>query len=312
LHPNGRLGASKQHTFETETALDLTVVHRIAGLLIPLAGIALPVIIVFVVLHFRERQRQQLYETVMHFADRGLPVPRELLDPPRPQRPSVLATPRFWAFTLIGAGLGLALMFWSLDLAPQMGIGGLLGCIGLAQLAARAPMAEGLAGASLSSFEALVREHQSRVRQQLRRLTRGDVGLADDLAQETFVQAWRHIGSYRGEARLSTWLHRIALNTWLMHRRSAREAEPLETDAVGSVDPSAATLRRIDVERALQALPEAERLALIHCFQLDLSHAEAADVLGWPLGTLKSHVARGKARLRERLAAWQPDSGVTT
>lgn len=168
---------------------------------------------------------------------------------------------------------------------------------------------------SLADFEALVREHQSRVRQQLRRLTRGDVALADDLAQETFVQAWRHIGSFRQEARLSTWLHRIALNTWLMHRRSARDdtqrLEPDDERSAGSVDPSAATQQRIDVERALQALPEAERLALIHCFQLDLSHAEAADVLGWPLGTLKSHVARGKARLRERLAAWQTDPGVT-
>jgi DNA-directed RNA polymerase specialized sigma24 family protein len=48
-------------------------------------------------------------------------------------------------------------------------------------------------------------------------------------------------------------------------------------------------------------------VALIHCFQLDLSHAEAAQVLGWPLGTLKSHVARGKLRLRERLAAWQTE-----
>lgn len=65
-------------------------------------------------------------------------------------------------------------------------------------------------------------------------------------------------------------------------------------------------LQRIDVNRALAALPEAERVALIHCFQLDLSHAEAAEVLGWPLGTLKSHVARGKARLRATLAAWQP------
>lgn len=114
----------------------MSILPRILGILIPLAGIALPVILVFVVLHFRERQRQQLYETVKHFADRGLPVPRELLDPPRPQRPSALATPRFWAFTLIGTGLGLALMFAMMDLAFLMGIGGLLVCIGLAQLVA--------------------------------------------------------------------------------------------------------------------------------------------------------------------------------
>jgi len=157
-----------------------------------------------------------------------------------------------------------------------------------------------------------VRAHQSRVRQQLRRLTGGDAALADDLAQDCFVAAWKHIGSFRGDAKVSTWLYRIAYNTWLAHRRGAREHAPLDED---DAPPDAATpgleaaaLQRIDVSRALATLPEAERVALIHCFQLDLSHAEAAEVLGWPLGTLKSHVARGKARLRETLAAWQPRS----
>jgi Flp pilus assembly protein TadB len=93
-----------------------------------------PVVIVFVVLHFRQRQREQLYETVKHFADRGMPVPRELLDPPRQPRSAV--TPRFYAITLIGAGAGLALMFWSLDLLFLLGIGGLVACIGIAQLIA--------------------------------------------------------------------------------------------------------------------------------------------------------------------------------
>jgi RNA polymerase sigma factor (sigma-70 family) len=164
-------------------------------------------------------------------------------------------------------------------------------------------------------FEALVRTHQSRVRQQLRRLTSGDAALADDLAQETFVAAWRHVGSFRGDAKVSTWLYRIAYNTWLAQWRGAREHLSLDLDdvSVDAVDPApaldAAVLRQVDVGRALAALPEAERVALIHCFQLDLSHAEAAEVLGWPLGTLKSHVARGKARLRERLAAWH--EGVT-
>lgn len=163
-----------------------------------------------------------------------------------------------------------------------------------------------------SGFEALVRAHQSRVRAQLRRLTKGDHALADDLAQETFVQAWRHIGSFRGDAKLSTWLHRIAYHAFAAHRRSAHDDAPLDDaplddDAAGATcDGSAATLQHIDVERALAALPEAERVALVHCFGLDLSHAEAAQVLGWPLGTLKSHLARGKARLRERLAAWNP------
>ncbi len=112
--------------------MDLSILPKIAALLIPLAGIALPVLIVFIVLHFRERQRQQQYDTVKHLADRGLPVPRELLDPPAKEDKS--GTPRYRAFTLIGVGVGLAVMFAMLGLKNLMGIGALLVCIGLAQL----------------------------------------------------------------------------------------------------------------------------------------------------------------------------------
>lgn len=163
------------------------------------------------------------------------------------------------------------------------------------------------------AFEALVREHQARVRRQLRRLTRGDAALADDLAQETFVLAWRHVGTFRGDARVSTWLHRIALNAWLAHGRRAApdavESPDDDADAAAAVpDPSGRTVQRLDVERALAALPEPERLALIHCFQLDLTHAEAAQVLGWPLGTLKTQVLRARAKLRLQLKDWEPNA----
>ncbi len=164
-----------------------------------------------------------------------------------------------------------------------------------------------------NAFGQLVMRHQSTVRRQLRHLVRGSDAVADELAQDTFVLAWRRIGEFRGEARLSTWLHRVAYRRYLMHRRS--EAGRIETTdesrAGGAADTGATGIdidvaRRLDVERALAGLPEAQRLALFHCFQLDLSHEEAADVLGMPVGTLKSHVARGKARLREALAAWAP------
>lgn len=117
--------------------MDLSIVPKIAALLIPLAGIALPVLIVFIVLHFRQRQREKLYETVKHFADRGLPVPTELLDPPQPPKTDrVSESARFYAITLVGVGVGLALMFWGMELPRLLGIGALVGCIGIAQLVA--------------------------------------------------------------------------------------------------------------------------------------------------------------------------------
>jgi RNA polymerase sigma factor (sigma-70 family) len=165
------------------------------------------------------------------------------------------------------------------------------------------------------AFAHLVRAHQSRVRLQLRRLAHGDTALADDLAQETFVQAWLHLNDFRGDARLATWLHRIALTRFLQHvRRPQLPMEWRDPDAEAAGDPghdprAVEGLGR-DVERALQALSEIQRLAVVHCFHLDLSHAEAAQVLGLPLGTLKSHLDRAKARLRELLGAWKPEASL--
>ncbi len=116
--------------------MDLSILPKLVGLLIPLAGIVFPLAVLWIVLLFRERQRRQLYDTVKHHADRGMPVPRELLDPPR--RSALLNAPRYGAFSVIGLGLGAALMFWSMELPQLIGIGGLLVCIGVAQLIALA------------------------------------------------------------------------------------------------------------------------------------------------------------------------------
>lgn len=163
-------------------------------------------------------------------------------------------------------------------------------------------------GGEAAAFEAIVRQHAPRVRQQLRRLAWPDEALADDLAQETFIQAWRALPGFRADAQLSTWLHRIALSRWLMQRRrGALPAQPI--DELGDAQPPASAadaFLRIDLARAIARLPLHERIAVVHCLQLEMSHEEAAVVLGLPLGTVKSQVMRGKARLREWLADWRP------
>jgi RNA polymerase sigma factor (sigma-70 family) len=157
------------------------------------------------------------------------------------------------------------------------------------------------------AFTELVRRHQSPVRTVLRRLARGDHGLADDLAQETFVLAWRNIRHFRFEARFSTWIYRIAINAWRSDARKKREllldtddGEPLaETIADDDVPDIAA---RVDLERAMATLSDGERAAIAACYYADLSHEEAAQALGIPVGTVKTHILRGKAKLRTRLA----------
>lgn len=158
-------------------------------------------------------------------------------------------------------------------------------------------------------FDMLVRRHQGLVRAQLRRLLQGDAATADDLAQEAFLLAWRKLDQFRGEARFGTWLHRIAHTCFLQHVR-ARRPHASEEEAVDAleVDParsgSAGPALRLDLDAALRQLSANQRAALLYCAQLGLSHEEAAHVMNLPLGTVKTHIARGKARLRTLLEAW--------
>ena len=159
------------------------------------------------------------------------------------------------------------------------------------------------------AFGELVRRHQSAVRGLLRQLTRTDLALADDLAQDTFVRAYKHIRSFRGEARFSTWLYRIAYNCFREDARRRKELvgideEQLQAEAdPQTVDPGL----RHDLMHALSLLPLRERSAVLLCCHNGLSHDEAARVLGIPLGTVKTNVLRGREKLKRMLAVWGPD-----
>ena len=137
------------------------------------------------------------------------------------------------------------------------------------------------------------------MRASLARLCRGDLHAADDLAQDTFVKAWRMASGWRGEGSYEGWLLRIAWRTFLSDRRGRREETELEEAHLGSHsgDPDAA----IDVDRALARLAPRERAAALLCLGEGWSHGEAAEILGLPLGTLKSVVARARGELVRHL-----------
>jgi RNA polymerase sigma factor (sigma-70 family) len=155
------------------------------------------------------------------------------------------------------------------------------------------------------AFEGLVRRHQGLVRAQLRRLLVNDPATADDLAQETFVLAWRKLHQFVGDARFSTWLYQIAYSCFLMHRRRHKTL-PADLDEEPAIAIAAAPELGLDLDAALRQVSPHQRAALLYCTQLGLSHDEAALVMNIPLGSVKTHVARGKARLRERLNDWAP------
>lgn len=171
----------------------------------------------------------------------------------------------------------------------------------------QALVARALLGNEGRAFEQLLRRHQGMVRAQLRRLLHGDEAAADDLAQETFLLAWRKLDQFRGDARFSTWLYRIAYTCFLQAGR--KKSWTLEDTGTGEDEgllaPAQAVDLQLDLERAMRRLSEPEQTVLLHCAQLGLSHEEAAYVLAMPLGTVKTHANRGKAKLQGWLAAWR-------
>ena len=176
----------------------------------------------------------------------------------------------------------------------------------------RALVARVLLGDDRTAFEQLLRRHQGMVRAQLRRLLHGDVATADDLAQETFLLAWRKLDQFRGEARFSTWLYRVAYSCFL--QASRKKPPPVggadEAEAERLPAPEEATDLQLDFERAMRWLSKAEQTVLLHCVQMGLSHEEAAYVLAMPLGTVKTHATRGKAKLKTSLAVWHEAARV--
>ena len=177
-------------------------------------------------------------------------------------------------------------------------------------------MARVLAGDDRHAFAALVRRHQGPVRALLRRLCKGDDAFADDLAQEAFLLAHRKLDQFRGEARFSTWIYRIAYNCFLMAIRSRRDEESLDentVDADGEAQDGPADLHpeetvadlQMDLQRAFALLSPAERAVMTQCYYLDRSHEEAAYALNCPLGTVKSHISRAKQKLKVHLQVWE-------
>ncbi|HZZ33881.1 MAG TPA: RNA polymerase sigma factor [Phenylobacterium sp.] len=157
-------------------------------------------------------------------------------------------------------------------------------------------------GGSAEAFSRLVERHQQAVRAFLRRAS-GDWASADDLAQETFLAAWSRIGRLKAGASVRAWLCGIGYNKHLTAMRSAsRErarAQVYEEERDVTLD--ALPEDKMALERAMAELPAEQRACVALCLAADFSHAEAAEALDMPLGTVKSHVSRGRARLLQAL-----------
>jgi RNA polymerase sigma factor (sigma-70 family) len=160
------------------------------------------------------------------------------------------------------------------------------------------------------AFAQIVALHQQQVRAFLRRAC-GNRAEAEDLAQETFLAAWSSLDRFAGQSSLRSWLCGIAWHKLQMAQRGwarARRTEAAFPAPEMTADPAGAAGRRLDLERAMAVLPLDQRAAVALCLAAEFSHAEAAEALGLPLGTVKSHVQRGRAKLLAALGAADVDA----
>jgi RNA polymerase sigma-70 factor (ECF subfamily) len=158
-----------------------------------------------------------------------------------------------------------------------------------------------------NAFSELVRHHRDRLWAVALR-TMGDREEAADALQDALVSAFRAAGTYRGEAAVTTWLHRVVVNACLdrIRRRQARPTVPLgTTEVISCWDDHGRAETRIDVEAALAALPEGQRAAIVLVDMQDLPVSEAANILGVAEGTVKSRCSRGRTALAQVFRAAQ-------
>jgi RNA polymerase sigma-70 factor (ECF subfamily) len=149
------------------------------------------------------------------------------------------------------------------------------------------------------AFNQLVEAYQSPIRRFFMNLTGSDEELSKDLAQDTFIKAWLNIGSFRAVAKFSTWLYRIAYNTFYDYMRENKSVAQIDADLLRdkiTADTPDSDFG-IDLERALMLLKDDERTAMLLFYMEDQTIAKISTIMNCPAGTIKSHLHRGKEKL---------------
>jgi RNA polymerase sigma-70 factor (ECF subfamily) len=158
----------------------------------------------------------------------------------------------------------------------------------------------------VDAFEMLYRQHAPRIYSLACRMA-GSPQEGEDLLQEIFLQVHRKLGSFRGDATLGTWLYRLALNLCLDFVRSRQARMKAVTDAIdeeGGFEPAApreTPVARLDLERAVQQLPDGYRAAFVLHDVEGLDHREVGEMLGISEGTSRSQVFKARMKLRAML-----------
>jgi len=167
-------------------------------------------------------------------------------------------------------------------------------------------LARRAASADMAAFEQLYRRHHRRVHGVIARLVGQAGARAEDLTQEAFVRAWQALPGFRFESAVSTWLHRLAVNTALMELRARRSRPGLDDDedaldALAVPDSASRTMLGRDLERAVATLPPRARAVLVLHDVEGWKHEEIAAELGMAVGSSKAQLHRARGLLRARI-----------
>lgn len=156
-----------------------------------------------------------------------------------------------------------------------------------------------------TGFEQLVKENQEPLRRFLLNLCGGNSSLGDDLAQETFIKAYLNFGSFKGDAKFSTWLFRIAYNCFYDHTRKSKNLPEPVAQFTGSNEPRETpvnhNLQNQELYIALSQLKTEEKTAVLLFYMEDRSLRDISKISGMPENTVKSHLFRAKAKMSDYL-----------
>ncbi|MEE8387207.1 MAG: RNA polymerase sigma factor [Acidiferrobacterales bacterium] len=147
------------------------------------------------------------------------------------------------------------------------------------------------------AFTLLVERHQGAIRNYMRRLLVNDSAAADDLAQETFLTAFQKMGSWRGTAKLSTWLHSIAYRKFLDYQRKHRRQITMANIPDAGQDNRQALDAEIMAKHLMGLLEPKDRAVMTLAYGAGMTHAEIANVVDQPLGSVKARIHRAKLKL---------------
>ncbi|MDA3781287.1 MAG: sigma-70 family RNA polymerase sigma factor [Bacteroidales bacterium] len=151
---------------------------------------------------------------------------------------------------------------------------------------------------SHKAFEKIVKKYQSQIRRLFLNLTQRNEFLSDDLAQETFIKVFLNIHSFRSNAKFSTWLYRVAYNVFLDYKKTNYRKFDYK---LPDNNINFAYQQKIHVDNELNhllhILKSEEKEVIVLSYIEEISHKDISEILNMPLGTVKTHIKRGKEKL---------------